>query len=315
MSALAERAPATPGFRHEAFLYRDAEEFCAGSAQFAGAGLEADEAVLVAVPPQRIDLLRDTLGRRADQVEFVDITDVGRNPARILPVWLSFVDRNRRAGRGFRGIGEPMWSGRRPAEAVECHLHERLLNRAFDAGPAWRLLCPYDEAALPAGVVAEALRTHPFWVQSAREHASEGYGDDVSRLWSAPLPEPPAAATEQWFGPADIAAVRAAVSAFAAAAGLSGRRLDDLVVAANELATNSVRHGGPTARLCMWRQPDGVVLDFSDAGRLADPLVGRRPPALGHEGGRGLFLVNHLCDLVQIRSSEQGTSVRVTHWL
>jgi anti-sigma regulatory factor (Ser/Thr protein kinase) len=37
-------------------------------------------------------------------------------------------------------------------------------------------------------------------------------------------------------------------------------------------------------------------------------------PAPDREGGRGLYLVNQLCDLVQVRSSDQGTTVRVTTW-
>ena len=48
---------------------------------------------------------------------------------------------------------------------------------------------------------------------------------------------------------------------------------------------------------------------------LADPLTGRLSPPLDADGGRGLYLVNQLCDLVQVRSSDRGTTVRVTTWL
>ena len=50
-------------------------------------------------------------------------------------------------------------------------------------------------------------------------------------------------------------------------------------------------------------------------GHLADPLTGRLTPPLDAPGGRGLYLVNQLCDLVQVRSSPQGTTVRVLTWL
>jgi anti-sigma regulatory factor (Ser/Thr protein kinase) len=58
-----------------------------------------------------------------------------------------------------------------------------------------------------------------------------------------------------------------------------------------------------------------VVVEFSDSGHLADPLTGRLVPSLEQEGGRGVYLVNQLCDLVQLRSSPQGTTVRVLTWL
>jgi anti-sigma regulatory factor (Ser/Thr protein kinase) len=38
-------------------------------------------------------------------------------------------------------------------------------------------------------------------------------------------------------------------------------------------------------------------------------------PPLSDEGGRGLWLANQLCDLVQIRSGENGTVVRLLTWL
>jgi hypothetical protein len=42
-----------------------------------------------------------------------------------------------------------------------------------------------------------------------------------------------------------------------------------------------------------------------------DPLTDRRRPAPNQDGGRGLWLANQLCDLVQIRSFPSGTTVRM----
>jgi anti-sigma regulatory factor (Ser/Thr protein kinase) len=53
------------------------------------------------------------------------------------------------------------------------------------------------------------------------------------------------------------------------------------------------------------------LCEVRDRGRIVEPLVGRLPPPLDRHGGRGLWLVNHLCDLVQIRSTEAGSVVRV----
>jgi anti-sigma regulatory factor (Ser/Thr protein kinase) len=65
----------------------------------------------------------------------------------------------------------------------------------------------------------------------------------------------------------------------------------------------------------MWVHDGAAVVEFTDAGHLTDTLTGRRTPAFEQEGGRGLFLVHQLCDLVQLRSSPHGTTVRVLTWL
>ena len=69
--------------------------------------------------------------------------------------------------------------------------------------------------------------------------------------------------------------------------------------------------GKPRGRL---RTDDAAVVEFSDSGRLTEPLLGRVPPEVDRHGGRGLYLVNQLCDLVQVRSGSWGTAVLITTW-
>jgi hypothetical protein len=45
------------------------------------------------------------------------------------------------------------------------------------------------------------------------------------------------------------------------------------------------------------------------------PLVDRERPAPDARASRGLWLTNHLVDLVQIQSSMKGTAVRLHMWL
>jgi anti-sigma regulatory factor (Ser/Thr protein kinase) len=59
----------------------------------------------------------------------------------------------------------------------------------------------------------------------------------------------------------------------------------------------------------VWRDGDALVCEVRDRGQLGDPLAGRRPTP-EQPDGRGLWLVNQLCDLVQLRSSASGTVVR-----
>jgi anti-sigma regulatory factor (Ser/Thr protein kinase) len=105
------------------------------------------------------------------------------------------------------------------------------------------------------------------------------------------------------------------VAQWARSCGLPEDRVEVLALAASELATNSVRHGGGTGTLAMWLDGSAAIVQFTDEGIVKDPLAGRLDPPLDQLGGRGLYLVNQLCDLVQLRSSEKGTTVRVTTWL
>ena len=68
-----------------------------------------------------------------------------------------------------------------------------------------------------------------------------------------------------------------------------------------------------------WRQKNDVVQlalysDTLQSFRLAaqGKSAGRQPPAPGAIGGNGLWVANQVCDLVQIRSSADGTVVNGT---
>ena len=63
--------------------------------------------------------------------------------------------------------------------------------------------------------------------------------------------------------------------------------------------------------LRVWAEDGSLVCEVTDEGVIADPLVGRRRPVLDRAGGRGLWIANQLCDLVQVRSGAAGTTVRL----
>jgi anti-sigma regulatory factor (Ser/Thr protein kinase) len=305
------------GFRHETLAYRGDQEFLEGVLRFVREGLDRDEAVVVAEPPARLAQLRDALAEDAGSVEFLDMTEIGGNPGRIIDVWTSTLDRHTRAGRTLRGVGEPAYAGRSAAELAECELHELLLNPAFDGGPAWRLLCPYDTLQLPPAVCARALTTHPWRTGTDGTTTVSGDYDTrtTAQALAVALPAAAEAVLRGEFGVADVPAVRRTVAQYARTCGLPADKVEILELAASELATNSVRHGGGGGTLAMWTQPGAAVVEFTDAGHLTDPLVGRRLPSTAQDGGRGVYLVHQLCDLVQLRSSSSGTTVRVTTWL
>ena len=54
-----------------------------------------------------------------------------------------------------------------------------------------------------------------------------------------------------------------------------------------------------------------VIGEVEDGGTITDPLAGRRRPAPGSTSGFGLWLAHQVCDLVQVRSTADGTLVRL----
>ncbi|MEY9930521.1 anti-sigma regulatory factor (Ser/Thr protein kinase) [Catenulispora sp. GP43] len=304
--------PAEP-FRHEAFLYSGDEHFVRGVGAFVRAGLEAGEAVLVAVAEARADLLRQELGRDAGRVEFLDIVNVGRNPARIIPAWQDWVDKNASTARGFRGISEATWAGRTPGEMAECRLHERLVNTAFDGGPGWWLLCPYDVDALPASVIEHAYGSHPDVIADgagARDAGHPYRGPDFPAAFGEPLEEPSSAVWEVVFDLSSLGGLRDHVTDFAKP--LEGyRRVDDAALVVSELAANSIKYGGGGGVLRLWHEGTDLVCEVRDGGVITDPLAGRRRPSIATRGKAGLWIVNQVCDLLQIWSVPGlGTVVR-----
>ncbi|QYX82555.1 sensor histidine kinase [Streptomyces akebiae] len=295
-------------FVHPALFYRGSEQYTAGTVPFLLAGLSAGEAVAVAVPGPNLELIRAAMGASAAEVEFLDMTRVGRNPGRIIPgVLRAFADAHP-AGR-VRIIGEPIWADRSGAEYPACVQHEALINPAFQ-GRDVTILCPYDADALAPEALADAHVTHPVVIEDGVELTSDAYdpGRAVAR-YNQPLTCPPGAASLSFDADA-LPSARSFATQEARQLGLTGARLQDLTLAVAELTTNSVVHGGGSGTVRVWAEGPQVVCEVHDLGSLSDPLAGRRPPARDQLGGRGLMLVHYVADLVRLHTTEAGTTIR-----
>jgi anti-sigma regulatory factor (Ser/Thr protein kinase) len=312
LSVVSAEAGTVEGYRHEAFFYERSDEFMHGTLDFIRTAVASDDPILVVLAAEKIGALRHELNGDAARVHFADMAEVGSNPARIIPAWQQFVEEQQAPGRRLWGIGEPIWAGRGPAELDECERHEALLNVAFESPEFW-LLCPYDTAALPRPVIDEARRNHRF----VREHGvSQPSGvfpgaDALAAPFERALSDPPSHLAGLEFDAVTLAGVRSFVMVLATAFGLSNDRVDDFVLAANEVATNSLVHGGGSGRVRLWREGESVICEVRDRGNITDQLAGRERPGLLNEGHRGLWLANQLCELVQIRATPDGTVVRL----
>lgn len=296
-------------FTHEALLCGEGDDYIKLVGSVIRSGLDDDGFVLFTAPPDRLDPVRADLGVDADVVTFRDITHM-RNPTGRLAHVIPLLDRLR--GRKVTLVGQPIWPGCSEAERATVMQSESLANLALSTYDV-AVVCVYDVAALPARTRADVERTHPIVTMGGARRRSREFVDPAT--WAPtclrPWPAAPRSARTWRLDATVVRRVRHEVVEVAVANGLPAERIGDLQLAVHEVVTNAVLHGAGTRELRVWKQPDRLVCEVFDEGCFSDPLAGRRPAPADGEHGRGLLMVNELCDLVQIDAAREGTTVRL----
>jgi anti-sigma regulatory factor (Ser/Thr protein kinase) len=294
--------------RHMSFFYQSLPDYRAALGAFVRAGLARREAVLLAVPRPG-ELVPDWAAGRSAQVTVTDMSELGRNPARIIPALRTFTDRH--FGRPARIVAESVWPGRSPAELQEAARTDALIGLALADLPA-TLICPFSTAGLPPSALSDATRGHPWQFQPAAVQSNSQYcaEDSAPAGTSLPLPGVPSHAETVRYA-TDLRPVRAMVTAACERAGLSAMRATDMTLAVSELAANTLRHTAAGGVAQAWQCDEEMLCQVSDSGHITDRLAGIRRPATGQPGGQGLWLVNQVCDLVELRTSAAGTAIRL----
>lgn len=130
-------------------------------------------------------------------------------------------------------------------------------------------------------------------------------------------------ALDQAFDAGSLYALRAAVAAHAAAAGLGRPQVYDVTAVAHELAANAVVHGAGHGRLRLWADGSFLYCQVSDDGRdgsagdgsapAGDRAVaaGGRAAPWPAEHGHGLWLVGQVAEQVGIGHGPSGTTATV----
>ncbi len=302
-------ADVTP-FRHEALLFRDEDELLATTLPYLRRGVEAGDAAVVLAPAPRRARLRELLGAAAERVRFEATEPLGPNPARLIPFWTRRLGECAAEGRRLCAACEALPPGSEAARNAEFDVHESLVNVAFGAGPGWTLLCPYDVSAHGTDTIEQVRASHPFVTEQGQSAPSTTFR--AAAPFEGELPPAPPERLELEFSTPELGLLRTLAADHARHAGMGGRA-SDLALAVTEIATNSIRHGGGHGTLRIWHEDGSLTCEIHDAGHLHDPLVGRVKP-YGEPrafGGAGVWLANHLCDLVQLRSGSRGTTVRL----
>jgi anti-sigma regulatory factor (Ser/Thr protein kinase) len=303
---LTDQAIGGSGIRHVAWFYRTPADYRAVVEEFVRAGQALGQPVLVAVPIAQLP--PGWAVPVGPNVTVTDMAEMGRNPARIIPALRAFCDRH--TGQRVRYIGEAAWPSRSAAELRETARYEALSNLAL-ADAEISMLCLYNSASLAPSVITDARATHPAELRAGAECASPNYQEPADYLAKLDTPLPAPATAEALEYGRDLRPVREFVAAAGQRAGLDPSRCTDLVIAASEVAANTLRHTGGTGIIRLWSADEEVLCQIEDSGFISDPLAGHRRPVANRPGGQGLWLVNQVCDLAEISTSELGTTIRL----
>ncbi len=295
-------------FTHSAFLYDDPAQYAGFLVPFIHEGLERGESVAVAADRRRTALLREALADDAPAVRFLPADQWYVRPVRTIAGWAQMLRAAGAAGRpAARLVGEVDFHG----DDRSWVRFEAALNAAL-TGPG-HLVCPYDRSRLPRHLVDAARRTHHV-VHDGGWHHSDEYVDPerfLAELAEPPFPVhgEPVLTTPVGDTVVDLRALlrdRATTEGW-----LPPDRVEILILAISEIATNGIRHGGHRRELRVWVDRDAVVCEVADDGpRPPGPLAGYLPPEPGAPGGMGLWLVGQTCDALSLRAAGGVTYAR-----
>ncbi|MBV9161194.1 MAG: sensor histidine kinase [Pseudonocardiales bacterium] len=300
---------------HQALLYRSQEEFLTGTVPFIRDGLECGDPIQIATTDRNAEWLRVVLGADVRRMMFGDCSQWYGHPVRALVALCRTVQAASRDGHRLRIIGEPLWTARTAQETREWARHDSLINAALAVANV-ALLCLYDTGVVDSEALANVARTHPELVVDGSPRPSPGYTDPSvfnAECNRSPLPELPPPILWLRFRQLDqLATLRVFVTSHASHAGVAPESVEQFVQAVDEVATNAIEHGGGSAVLQLWIDPNTMVCEISDTGTgLRDPLAGQLPPDHFAAGGHGLWLARQLSDLLELHSDPAGTTVRL----
>lgn len=330
VSSPAQTPVTRTGYRHEALLFRGEAGFVESVGSFVRAGVERRETVILALPPERLAVLRQTLtdveqiGARPDCAGSPDgavlaWSSPATSAGRLLPSWQTFAQQW--DGRPVRGVTEPMWSARREAEREECLLAEAMMNLAVPATvPLW-LMCGYDTAAVPTRVLGETQRSHSLVRDGSAPGDDTTYtgAHHVAAVFQRALSTPVEPVRRLVVRPGNGAAVGDWVRRWATGWGLGQTRASRLAGALRGLGQACLAEsGGDGAVLLLWQDGPALVAQLTAAvppDQAGAPVETRVLLAPDSPLGAAVTRADDCCDLVQIRSGVNGTVVRLSNWL
>jgi anti-sigma regulatory factor (Ser/Thr protein kinase) len=302
--------PHATRLRHNAFIYDSAGEYVARAVSFLRAGLEAGEGAIVAHTRPGLAVMREALGPDSAHVTFVDVSESYTRPARTLAAYHAVYADQLRRTPSLRAVAD-VQVGDDPDEWDMWMGYEAVFNRSFGHLPAW-VLCSYDADGLPDPVLDAVWRTHPEVVAGDAWNPSDRYEDPdrlLRRIASEPVPL--SGLRSIGAGP-DVEGLRERLARELVADGVAEGKVLDMLVAATELATNAIEHGGGLHDVRVGRAAGRFVCEIVDRGDgFDDPAAGYLAPRAGV--GAGLWVARQLAWRVEHFPSPRGFTARI--WL
>jgi len=308
-------------FAHQALIYDSVGDLLATAVPFLTEGLAGNQGtVLVCHSPLAREIVA-AIGRDA-ALRIIDPDDICIGSARAVAA-LRRLALDCGAGRvGVRIVASIPLAGS-PDSWQEWSRYEAVVNVAL-APLRLSSICAYDGRDLPAGVRTVIGRTHPLIRTPQAATPNPDFLDPAAfvRMTTSAAADPAEQAAPDVMIPAiedvyDLAEARSAIRAALARAQVGRLTAGDFTAAAGELLANAVQHGRAPAQLRLWIRPDRLVCIVHDHGPgFDDPLAGYLPPpGTGEPGGAGLWLARQTCDRLDMRSGDDGFSVRATTFL
>jgi anti-sigma regulatory factor (Ser/Thr protein kinase) len=125
-------------------------------------------------------------------------------------------------------------------------------------------------------------------------------------------PPPPDEVTIIDITAVDLATVRLRIHQAAEAIGLDQTRTGRFALAASEITANAIEHGRPPRSVVVRRGQDRIIVEVTDAGPGFTPLSVTAMPATDGDRGRGLWLARQWADRLDIGTSLNPFTVRLT---
>ena len=161
------------GLSHVALLHDGDAGFVDAAVAHARAGFDRDEPVIAALHPRQLRTLHEALGPQSELVDYRDMTEIGRNPGRLIPELHGVLMQYHGRGR-LNVISGSIWSERSAGERAAAVETEALVNLAAADAPV-SLLCPYDTSTLDHATLDLAVATHPEDLHGGRVAPSATY--------------------------------------------------------------------------------------------------------------------------------------------
>ncbi len=295
--------------RHNAFVYESQEEYVTRSVAFLREGLEAGEGAIVANTRPGLAAMREALGPDAAQVTFVDVSSAYTRPARMLAAHNKVMAEQLRKTTSLRGVADVLY-GPDPGEWDLWTGYEAVINRSFRHLPAW-VVCTYNGNGLPDPVLDGVWRTHPEVVAGDAWTTSDRYEQPDHLLRRiTPLPEQLSDLRSIPFR-RDPEQFRERLARELAAENVAEAKALDMLLAATEIATNAMVHGGGVEEVRVGRSDGRFVCEIIDRGPgFDDPAAGYLAPRAGV--GSGLWVARQLTWQIDFFESPRGFTARIS---